>query len=102
MGKPVLFILEMPFFDPALGDGQWFCAHCALIEGALAINPHWRECVEVKRIAFEKPRQEVVDLLGEENQWLPVLVREGEPPLTNPVAITAWLAEIFGGAAPHP
>ncbi|RED51225.1 DUF3088 family protein [Aestuariispira insulae] len=102
MSKPQLFILEMPFIDPAMGDSQWFCADCALIEGALTLNPHWQDGITVKRIPFEKPRREVVDLLGEDNQWLPVLIRDGEPPLTDPVAIATWLAQTYGGASPHP
>lgn len=98
--KPVLFVLSMPFED---GPGKmWICSHCAMIEGALAVNRHWYEHVEVSRIGFEKPRQEVVALLGEENQWLPVLILEDKSIITKPEEIINYLAQAFGGAAVHP
>ncbi|MCZ4279959.1 DUF3088 family protein [Kiloniella laminariae] len=112
--KPRLFVLEMPFTDPELvppsSSDSWFCSHCALIEGALMVNPQWLDHIELKRIAFPRPRQELVALLGEDKQWLPVLVlsdwegqKDGEKQtITDPVAITRYLAEEFGGAAPHP
>ncbi|MGD8426327.1 MAG: DUF3088 family protein [Balneolaceae bacterium] len=97
--KPTLFILKMPFED---GDKTWFCTHCALIEGALKVNPHWKEAVDIRRIPFPKPRREVIELLGEENQWLPVLILSGQKTITDPIEITKYLAEACGGAAPHP
>ena len=113
MQRDQLFVLAAPFED---GPGQmWFCAHCAMIEGALLANPHWAEHLDIHRIAFPRPRQELVELLGEDHQWLPALVlaEDGESAeasraetgrlvLTDPVAITAHLARVLGGAAPHP
>ena len=103
--KPILFILQMPFTDHDVEDTDnttWFCSHCALIEGALAVNPHWNDHIDLRRISFARPRVELVDLLGEENQWLPVLILDKDNTLTDPLAITAYLAKSFGGAAPHP
>ena len=98
--KPILFILTMPFED---GPGKmWVCSHCAMIEGALQFNPHWQERLDIRRIDFAKPRQQVVELLGEENQWLPVLILENKRTITDPVAIINHLASEFGGAAAHP
>ena len=98
--KPKLFILKMPFED---GPGKmWFCSHCALIEGALLVNPHWQEKVEIRRIDFPKPRQEVVNILGEDNQWLPVLIYGDRQTITDPIEITDFLAREFGGASAHP
>ena len=113
MTRDRLFILAAPFED---GPGRmWFCAHCALIEGALQANPRWEEHVEVRRIGFPRPRAEAVAFLGEENQWLPLLtladgrsdvaeahVAGGHQILTDPIAITGYLARVHGGAAPHP
>jgi hypothetical protein len=66
--KPILFILNMPFED---GPGKmWFCSDCALVEGALKANPEWERVIDVRRIDWPKPRVELVELLGEENQWL--------------------------------
>ena len=100
--RPVLFILEMPFEDPDAGPGPWFCSHCILLEGVLAINPHWRDHVDVRHVPFPRPRQPVIDMLGEENQWLPALALGDGKSLTDPVEIAAWLARAYGGAAPHP
>ena len=97
---PKLFILQMPFSDKA-GE-QWFCSHCAMIEGALMVNPHWFDDVEVIRMPSEKPRKELVKILGDEHQWVPVLILNNGQTLTDPIKITMYLAEEFGGASPHP
>ena len=98
--KPRLIVLNMPFED---GPGKmWICSHCALIEGALSVNQHWQDLVDIRRIDFAKPRTEIVELLGEDNQWLPVLVLEGNSTITDPVKIIDYLAQEFGGAMVHP
>jgi|CXWL01.1.fsa_nt_gi hypothetical protein len=113
MQRDILFLLSAPFED----HGQpWFCASCAMMEGALFANPHWSELIEVRRVAFPRPREEVIALLGVEHQSLPVLVLpEGAPAaaeaklaangrafLDEPKAISRYLAETYGGAGPHP
>jgi hypothetical protein len=98
--KPILFLLKMPFED---GSGQnWFCTHCALLEGALKVNPQWKDNVDIRRINFPKPREELVQMLGEDQQWLPVLVLPNKKTIKDPVEITKYLAKSLGGAAPHP
>jgi hypothetical protein len=112
--RDTLFILRAPFEDPAL-EGTWFCTSCATMEGALLANPHWGRAVDVKRCAYLRPRHEVIELIGEENQSLPVLVLAdgSEPPegakqfhgrhfLDEPKPITRYLAAAYGGAGPHP
>ena len=98
--KPKLFLLRMPFEDEP--GKLWFCTHCALIEGALAVNSHWADHIEIHRIDFPKPRQALVELLGEDKQWLPVLALANGDILEKPIEITNYLAQEFGGAAPHP
>lgn len=103
--KPILFVLKMPFEDNDVEDSNnssWFCSHCALIEGALAVNPSWNDHIEIRRIPFARPRNEVVEILGENNQWLPVLILDKKNTLTDPVEISTYLATTYGGAAPHP
>ncbi|KZW98242.1 hypothetical protein JL49_24580 [Pseudoalteromonas luteoviolacea] len=98
--KPKLFILKMPFED---GPGKmWICSHCAMIEGALSVNTHWHKKVDIQRLEFERPRKVLVELLGAEKQWLPVLVLESGDTITEPVEIINYLAEQYGGAAAHP
>lgn len=97
--KLKLFVLKMPFED---SPGKMrICSHCALIEGALSVNTHWENMVEVCRIEFPKPRKELVNILGEDNQWLPVLILENNETITDPIEIINYLASEYGGAAAH-
>ncbi|RZM78258.1 hypothetical protein C3B51_15320 [Pseudoalteromonas rubra] len=98
--KAKLFVLKMPFED---GPGKmWICSHCALIEGALSANPHWQSAIDIHRIDFPKPRSEVVAILGEERQWLPILILDKNHTITDPIEIINYLAKEFGGASVHP
>ena len=112
--RDTLFILRAPFEDPAL-EGTWFCTSCATMEGALLSNPHWATHIDVKRTAYPRPRHDVIVLIGEENQSLPVLVlADGSKPpegakefegryfIDEPKPITRYLAATYGGAGPHP
>lgn len=112
--RDTLFILRAPFEDPAL-EGTWFCTSCATMEGVLLANPHWARAIDVKRCPYPRPRQDVIALIGEDNQSLPVLVLadSSKPPegakqfqgrhfLDEPKPITRYLAAIYGGAGPHP
>jgi len=109
-----LFLIRAPFEDPAL-EGAWFCRDCATMEGALLANPHWAEWIDVRRLAYPRPRHEIIALLGEAHQAMPVLVlADGAETteaaqlagprlfLTDPKAICRHLAAAFGGAGPHP
>lgn len=114
LARDTLFILRAPFEDPAL-EGTWFCTSCATMEGVLLANPHWANRIDVRRSAYPRPRHEVIALLGEENQSLPVLVlADGSTPpegakqfegrffLDEPKPISRYLAATYGGAGPHP
>jgi hypothetical protein len=114
MQKDVLFIIKAPFEDPAL-DGTWFCNSCATMEGVLLANPHWATHIDVKRMPFPRPRHDIITLIGEENQAMPVLVladaskapegakqHGGRRFLEEPKAISRYLAATYGGAGPHP
>lgn len=109
--KDRLFLIAAPF--DALADA-WYCQDCATIEGALLANPHWLKAVEVKRLPFPRPRRELIELIGEAHQSMPVLVMpaDGAPPharpvnewaiLTDPRQIAMELRSRYGGAGPHP
>jgi len=72
MAKHILFLLKPGFYD---GDeGPFFCPHSASMEGLLKYAPEIEKAIDVRRIDFQRPRLEIVDLLGEENQGTPVLV----------------------------
>ncbi len=114
MPKDTLFILDTTFEDPAL-EGAWFCPNGAMVYGALAANPHWAEHIEIRRIAFPRPRPEVIAAVGEENQGLPLLLfadpatapadakhANGRAFVQGGIAIGQALAARYGGAGPHP
>lgn len=112
--KDILFLLSTGFED---GPGtSWFCPYCIKVEGMLACFPEIAERIQVRRIGFAKPRQEIVALLGEQAQGCPVVVL-GEAHAAHPAArrseatgrayiadsdaILAWLAETFDTPRPH-
>jgi hypothetical protein len=65
--------------DPQFPGRRFYCWHCALIEGVLSSFPYLGERLAVERIAWPRPRNSVVSMVGEENQSLPLLVlAEGE------------------------
>lgn len=112
--RDTLFIIAAPFEDAAL-DGTWFCTACATMEGALLANPEWEKRIDVRRSAFPRPRSEIIAMIGEGNQSMPVLVLAAgsTPPadakefegvffLDDPKPITRYLAATYGGAGPHP
>jgi hypothetical protein len=71
-----LFLLK-PGFE--IGDGKhYYCPHSAQVEGILSFYPILRTQMEVTYLKFARPRQPIVDLIGEENQSAPVLV-VGDP-----------------------
>ena len=69
-----LFLLTPGFPDEALPGRHFYCEHCALIEGVLASFPDLGNDIEVRRVAFPRPRKDVVALVGEEHQSLPLLI----------------------------
>jgi hypothetical protein len=112
--RDTLFVIRAPFEDPELG-GTWFCTSCATMEGMLLANPHWATHIDVRRSSYPRPRTEVISMIGEDNQSLPVLVlaagstppavakeAEGVFFLDEPKPIARYLAATYGGAGPHP
>lgn len=70
--KDTLFLLTPGFRD---GDGlPYYCPYCTIFEGLLHLYPHLVSQIEVRRVAFPKPRAEIVSLVGPEHQSCPVLV----------------------------
>ncbi|MGX9576531.1 DUF3088 domain-containing protein [Mesorhizobium sp. f-mel] len=74
MNRDMLLLLRPGFADPAYPGRQFFCWHCALLEGVLASFPDLAKRLDVQRIAWPRPRREAIQMAGEENQSLPLLV----------------------------
>ncbi len=79
--------------------------------------PEVERRIEVRRIDFPRPRREIAELLGTENQGCPVLVLErgaAAPPeartsretgrafLNDTTSICDFLGRTFGVVRPHP
>jgi len=72
-----LFLLKADFKDASRDDGKrYFCPDCVLIEGLLSYYPRLLNELEVKYVNFARPRNVLIDLIGEANQSCPVLVLE--------------------------
>ena len=74
MERDKLILLKPDFTDPAYPGARFYCWHCALLEGLLALYPRLEHSIEVQRIDWAHPRQDVIDLIGARNQSLPVLI----------------------------
>lgn len=68
-----LFILEHRFADAALPGRDFYCKDCVTVDGLLAAFPELAANLDVVRVAYPRPRHEVIAALGEENQNLPAL-----------------------------
>ena len=99
------------------GRGPYYCPDCGVVEGFLVYSPEIRDEIDIVAVDFPRPRDEIVELLGLENQDSPVLVlADGTPPpegarqsmstgksfINDPLAICNFLAETFNGIKPHP
>jgi DUF3088 family protein len=115
MMRDKLFLLRPGFADPAYPGRQFYCWHCALLEGVLTSFPELSARIEVERVAWPRPREAVIALLGPDNQSLPVLVladgqtsarrsgvHDGRTFVADKDGILAVLSERHGFPDPHP
>ena len=115
MQRDTLFLLEPGFADPAYPGKRFYCWHCALMEGVLASFPDLAARIEVRRIAFARPRAEVVALLGPGDDSVPLLILAADAPagltaerrgkvrfIQDKEAILDMLSRRHGFPVPHP
>lgn len=89
-----LFLLKPDFQDLNRADGKaYYCPDCIAIEGLLSYYPRLRNELEVHYLDFERPREVLVGLIGEENQSCPVLVLEDGSFINEPNEIISHLTE---------
>ncbi len=114
MGRPVLYMLN-PWKEN--GQGPYYCPDCGIVEGFFSYTPGIREQIKIVHVEYEKPRQAVIDTLGDENQGCPVLVLDdamtmpgqikksfstGKAFIDDSIEICNFLGTIYGGILPHP
>ena len=112
--KDRLFLLKPGFMDQ--GEGPFFCPGCAMVEGMLSFYPSLREKIDVHYIDFPRPRQEVVSMIGAENQGMPKLILRADAVLPEGVkvdSVNGWrfvsgdaeicryLGKVYGVGIPH-
>jgi hypothetical protein len=104
-----LFLLTPGFRDISHPGRFFVCPHCNAIEGLLGYFPGLSTQIEVHRVPFERPREAVVALIGEQHQSLPVLIFADDKPvpadaqiangrrfIDDPVRILRYLADRYG------
>lgn len=90
MTRDTLFVLRPGFLD----QGQrWFCPYSAQVIGFLDYFPELRETLEIVELDFAKPRQPIVELVGEAHQSAPLLVLSLE---TTPADVGVTIEESQG------
>lgn len=72
-----LYLLKAHFMD--MGKGPYFCPGCAQMTGLLEFYPALKQKLDVRYLDFPRPRPELVELIGDENQSCPVLVLKDAP-----------------------
>jgi hypothetical protein len=99
------------------GKGPYFCPGCAQMLGMLECYPALKDHLEVRWLDFPRPRPELIELLGKENQSCPVLVLHAAPDaalaglpvrqargrwfVEGAVEIATYLARARGIGIPH-
>jgi len=108
-----LFLLIPHWTDDE--GGPWYCPAGAIVEGVLAFYPPLKTQLDITRLDHPRPRQPVIDLVGEAHQSCPILVLDetfvwpgaqtsaatGKRFLQDE-AIIPYLAARYGIGLPHP
>ena len=81
MARDTLFVLRPGFTDKGK---HWFCPFSAQVVGFLDYYPEIKESLEIVELDFAKPRQPIVELIGEAHQSAPLLVLHEE---SNPETV---------------
>jgi hypothetical protein len=72
--RPILFLLKADFEDPSVASGSFYCPYCIRIEGMLATFPSLRAELDVRYVDFAKPRGQLPEYAGTDNQSCPQLI----------------------------
>jgi len=111
--KDKLFVLRPGFAEHG---ATYFCPYSAQVIGFLTYYPQVAETLELVELAFPKPLQPLVNLVGEQHQAAPLLVLAGAPVtvakvtvgeanghrfVEKTIEILRYLAATRGVPAPH-
>lgn len=80
--KDQLYLMKPNFMNAGLGP--FYCGDSVSVEGLLSFFPELREKVQVTYLDFPRPREALVEMIGENQQSLPVLIlAEGAPEIPS-------------------
>ena len=115
MKRDKLIILNVNFQDPEYPGKRFYCWHCILLEGLLASFPEMAAKLDVERISWPRPRTALIDIVGESNQSVPILILADDAPtgletgkhgdfrfIDDKDAILRALTVRYGIPYPHP
>ena len=92
--KDKLFLLKPNFMDN--GQGPFYCPDSLPVEGLLSFYPNLRDLIEVTYVDYPRPRQILIQELGESNQGLPVLIlNETNIPAVNHLNVMGYEGKYF-------
>jgi hypothetical protein len=74
--KDQLYLMRPGFTNAGLGP--FYCGDSVSVEGMLSFFPELRDRIDVHYIAFPRPRQPLIDALGDQYQSIPVLILDDE------------------------
>jgi len=86
MARDKLYLIEPGFSDAERPGQRFVCPSCNRVEGLLRSFPELAAQLDVERVAFPRPRRQVIAEIGEDNQSLPVLILSSDAPADLPVA----------------
>ena len=78
--RGTIILSKSEFLDPARPHTRSYCWHCALFEGVFDSFPALETGLNFIRMKWPKPMQKVIQLVGEEDQSLPVLLLADDVP----------------------
>ena len=115
-----LFLLKPDFIDVKIdNEGKlYYCPQCAMIAGIIKYYPQLETVLEINYVDFKRPREIIIDLIGEENQSCPVLIIKNSQEQNDDISyfhsygdklfvnstdsIIKYLSEKYGIGIPHP
>ena len=81
--KDKLFLMKPGFKNAGLGP--FYCGDSVPLEGLISFFPKLRDGVEISYLDFPRPRQAIVDLIGDEHQSVPVIVLADNAEVPNDI-----------------
>jgi hypothetical protein len=76
----ILFLLKPNFTDNYRDNNnkKYYCSECAFLEGLLSYYPELKEQIDIIYVSFKKPRNGIIEIVGEERQGCPSLIVDSD------------------------